>query len=161
MSDDKTPTVSGNEEPEQKGQEKQAPALTYEFDDVPKREIGQPKKGDKVSKASTKKKKTGLTTVRRVTTIPGLAMIVEDESTGIGYLAPLDTKLKRGVAVLAIAELEQAYDWTDEIETMLPDRGAMILNIRRSIWKSGGYRIGKGHKGRRMNQAWPYHLREE
>ena len=99
--------------------------------------------------------------VRRVSTIPteGL-VIVEDESTGKGYIAPIGTEFKRGTAKLVISKLTPAYMWEKEIEAMLPDIEVMKTNIRRSIWYSGGYDKNTGRKSRRLNQAWPYRLPE-
>lgn len=118
------------------------------------------KKSRKAQKAA---KKTIFTAVRRVTTIgtkAGTIFIVEDED-GIGYIAPGDTKFVRGQADLDVSVLEKAYDWTNEIEAMLPDREVLVHNIRRSIWISGGYGRKQGRKSRRMDHAWPYRLPED
>lgn len=118
---------------------------------------------EKGSKKKTKKAlKKVMTKVRRISTIAGEELVVVvDEKTGIGYLAPLDTQFVRGETSLDLSELEQAYSWDQEIEAMLPDREIMIRNIRHSIWQSGGYKPGRGSVGRRMNQAWPYRLDEK
>ena len=112
----------------------------------------------KKGKSQKLPKKTTFTTVRRVTTIKtkaGTIFIVEDED-GVGYIAPGDVKFVRGQTELDVSGLKEAYDWEDEIESMLPSREVLIQNIRRSFWTSGGYAKGQGRKSRRMDQAWPY-----
>ena len=121
-----------------------------------------PSVGKKKSKSQKFPKKTTFTTVRRITTIStkaGTIFIVEDED-GVGYIAPGNTKFVRGQTEIIVADLEKAYDWDDEIEDMLPDREVMIRNIRRSIWISGGYAKKEGRKSRRLDQAWPYAIKE-
>jgi hypothetical protein len=131
----------------------------FERDEVKQVELPSQQKEKKKQKSS---KKTVLTKLRRIAILRNQEMvIVEDHDTGIGYIAPFDTKFVRGWVELNVKELELAYDWTDEIENMLPSREEMVAHIRRSIWKSGGSEKGRGSKGHRLNNAWPYHLREE
>ena len=139
--------------------------LDIEGETVPPREgenIDEDKPVAKKAKASAKK---SFRKVRRVTTTqdPGKAIryVVVEDDEGNGYLMPVDTVFVRGLTKTDVSSLTPAYDWTEEIEDMLPDREKMIQQIRRSLWISGGYAKKKGRVSRRLDHAWPYRIEEK
>lgn len=136
------------------------------IEEIPEREIREDKKVDLPSQTAARDKakptnKKSLTKVRRVATLRTDGMVIVEDDNGVGYIAPGTTQFVRGEADLDLTTLETAYDWQEEIEAMLPTKELMIQNIRRSIWASGGYKKGKGRKPRRLDQAWPYALKED
>ena len=137
-------------------------------ENVPPREVEAPVEDKPAEKPLAKKVqpsvKKSFREVRRVsiTQDPGKAasqVIVEDDE-GNGYLMPADTVFVRGLTKVDTSSLTPVYAWTEEIEDMLPSHEDIVHNIRRSIWMSGGYAKKKGRLPRRLDQAWPYSIKE-
>ena len=104
-------------------------------------------------KASKKENKE----VTLLTVLPrGGGMVVEADGK-FYHITDADTKtvkFVRNTGSVPVKMLHKCYDWTEKIETMLPDRQTVIDNIHRSIMRAGCINPGEGNPSRMLNTAF-------
>lgn len=106
--------------------------------------------------------------VRRVIAAPvdGKWLVQKVGEEDKAYLVPIET-FERSHAVevqtVGLDILEEVYDFTEEIDHMLPTRKEMVQNVRRALWEAGyttkDKLAAKQPNMGVLNRAFPYTFR--